>query len=69
MIDHETAQRRRLRVRGRRACNGCAAHSTAASRGHAEELFDRLLEDRTVRVAVIAIWWWLGWHFLAGDTL
>lgn len=34
-----------------------------------EELFDRLLEDRTVRVAVIAIWWRLGWHFLAGDTL
>lgn len=34
-----------------------------------DELFDRLLEDRTVRVAVIAIWWWLGWHFRAGNTL
>ena len=33
------------------------------------ELFDRLLEDRSVRVAVIVVWWWLGWHFLAGETL
>lgn len=33
------------------------------------ELFDRLLDDRTVRLAVIVIWWWLGWHFLAGATL
>lgn len=33
------------------------------------DLFDRLLEDRTVRLAVIVVWWWLGWHFLAGQTL
>ena len=33
------------------------------------ELFDRLLDDRAVRIAVIVIWWWLGWHFLAGQTL
>lgn len=33
------------------------------------ELFDRLLDDRTVRLAVIVVWWWLGWHFLAGQTL
>jgi hypothetical protein len=32
-------------------------------------LFDRLLADRSVRLAVIVIWWWLGWHFLAGQTL
>ncbi len=32
-------------------------------------LFDRLLDDRAVRIAVIVIWWWLGWHFLAGQTL
>lgn len=47
--------------------------SWAIQRRHPEatvhELFDRLLEDRTVRVAVIVIWWWLGWHFLAGATL
>ncbi|MFE6996401.1 DUF6186 family protein [Microbacterium sp. NPDC057659] len=33
------------------------------------ELFDLLLDDRSVRLAVIVIWWWLGWHFLAGATL
>jgi hypothetical protein len=33
------------------------------------ELFDRLLDDRPVRLAVIVVWWWLGWHFLAGQTL
>ena len=32
-------------------------------------LFDRLMTQRPVRVAVIVIWWWLGWHFLAGQTL
>lgn len=32
-------------------------------------LFDSLLADRTIRIAVLACWWWLGWHFLAGQTL
>ena len=32
-------------------------------------LFDRMLDDRSVRLAVIVCWWWLGWHFLAGTTL
>ncbi|WEG08976.1 DUF6186 family protein [Microbacterium horticulturae] len=32
-------------------------------------MFDRLMSDRAVRLAVIVIWWWLGWHFLAGQTL
>lgn len=32
-------------------------------------MFDRALSDRTVRIAVVLIWWWLGWHFLAGETL
>ncbi|WP_298864037.1 DUF6186 family protein [uncultured Microbacterium sp.] len=32
-------------------------------------LFDRLLTDRSVRLAVLVVWWWLGWHFLAGQTL
>lgn len=34
-----------------------------------QELFDRLLDDRAVRIAVVVVWWWLGWHFLAGTTL
>jgi hypothetical protein len=32
-------------------------------------MFDRLMSDRAVRLAVVVIWWWLGWHFLAGQTL
>ncbi|XPP25685.1 MAG: DUF6186 family protein [Leucobacter sp.] len=31
-------------------------------------MFDRMMADRVVRVAVLLIWWWLGWHFLAGQT-
>lgn len=33
------------------------------------DMFDRALADRTARIAVLLIWWWLGWHFLAGQTL
>lgn len=33
------------------------------------ELFDLMMTDRTVRLAVIVCWWWLGWHFLVGQTV
>jgi hypothetical protein len=33
------------------------------------ELFDRIMTDRTVRLAIIMCWWWLGWHFLVGQTV
>jgi len=32
-------------------------------------LFDALLADRVMRIAIFACWWWLGWHFLAGQTV
>jgi hypothetical protein len=32
-------------------------------------LFDRMMSDRTVRLAVIVCWWWLGWHFLVAQTV
>ena len=32
-------------------------------------MFDRMLSDRRIRLVVIVLWWWLGWHFLAGQTL
>lgn len=32
-------------------------------------MFDRLMSERGIRIAVTVIWWWLGWHFLAGVTL
>lgn len=33
------------------------------------ELFDRTMAGRPARVSIVLIWWWLGWHFLAGQTL
>lgn len=33
------------------------------------ELFDVALSNRTVRLAVMVCWWWLGWHFLVGQTV
>ncbi|HKT56844.1 MAG TPA: DUF6186 family protein [Microbacterium sp.] len=32
-------------------------------------LFDTLMADHVMRIAILACWWWLGWHFLAGQTL
>ena len=32
-------------------------------------MFDRMLSDRRIHLVVIVLWWWLGWHFLAGQTL
>jgi hypothetical protein len=32
-------------------------------------MFDQLMADRTIRVVIILIWWWLGWHVLAGQTV
>lgn len=27
------------------------------------KLVDRLTSRRRTRIALVAIWWWLGWHF------
>ncbi len=32
-------------------------------------LFDRVMTSRAARVAIVVLWWWLGWHFLAGQTV
>ena len=32
-------------------------------------LFDQLMADHVLRIAILVCWWWLGWHFLAGQTL
>ncbi len=32
-------------------------------------LFDAALADRTVRLAVLMCWWWLGWHFMVAQTV
>lgn len=39
--------------------------------GRLETLGDTIasaMGDRTVRIAVVATWWWIGWHFLADPT-
>ncbi|MES2172102.1 MAG: DUF6186 family protein [Actinomycetota bacterium] len=33
------------------------------------ELLDRVMATRTARVAILAFWWWLGWHFLVAQTV
>lgn len=33
------------------------------------ELFDRVMASRTVRIAMIVAWWWLGWHFFVAQTV
>jgi Family of unknown function (DUF6186) len=27
------------------------------------ELIERVMHNRNTRLAVMVIWWWLGWHF------
>lgn len=39
--------------------------------GRLEPLGDTIaaaMGDRTIRIAVVATWWWIGWHFLADPT-
>ena len=33
------------------------------------ELLDGVLADRAARVALVVLWWWLGWHFLVAQTV
>jgi hypothetical protein len=55
----------------------CAAALAVAGwiigRRHAEAsvtaMFDLLMSDDAIRIAVMVIWWGLGWHFQAGPTL
>jgi hypothetical protein len=32
-------------------------------------LTDRLMSRRRTRIAIIAVWWWLGWHFFSNVPL
>lgn len=33
------------------------------------DMLDTVMDSRTTRVAVIAAWWWFGWHFLFAPTV
>jgi len=28
------------------------------------EMIERIMHHRSTRIAVVFIWWWLGWHFV-----
>jgi hypothetical protein len=28
------------------------------------ELIERIMHHRMTRIAVVFVWWWLGWHFV-----
>ena len=32
-------------------------------------LFERLMSRRRTRLALVAVWWWLGWHFFTNVPL
>ncbi len=32
-------------------------------------LVDRLMHERNMRLVLVAVWWWLGWHFYTDPTL
>lgn len=33
------------------------------------QLLDRLIARRKTRIALLAIWWWAGWHFITNVQL
>jgi len=33
------------------------------------ELLDAVLAERAPRFVLVLFWWWLGWHFLVGQTV
>jgi hypothetical protein len=33
------------------------------------EMLEHVMESRTTRVAIIAAWWWFGWHFAFSNTV
>lgn len=33
------------------------------------EMLNHATRSRTVRIGIIAAWWWFGWHFLFAPTV
>ncbi|MCC6376877.1 MAG: hypothetical protein IT191_07650 [Microbacteriaceae bacterium] len=32
-------------------------------------LLDEVMESRSARIGILMFWWWVGWHFLVGQTV
>jgi len=46
-----------------------AGHVPALRVGRVTEMLDAVLAERAPRVVLVVFWWWLGWHFLVGQTV
>lgn len=33
------------------------------------DMLEHAMRSRTVRIGIIAAWWWFGWHFLFAPTV
>jgi len=44
-------------------------HRPGLRLGTLAELLDAALAERAPRIALVLFWWWLGWHFLVGQTV
>ncbi len=34
-----------------------------------DDMLEKVMTSRTVRVGIIAAWWWFGWHFIFATTV
>jgi len=34
-----------------------------------DDMLAQVMTSRTIRVGIIAVWWWFGWHFLFASTV
>ena len=32
-------------------------------------LVENIMQHRITRIALFMVWWWLGWHFMVGETV
>ncbi|HMM82532.1 MAG TPA: DUF6186 family protein [Terrimesophilobacter sp.] len=32
-------------------------------------MIDHVMATRSARIGILLFWWWLGWHFLVGQTV
>lgn len=32
-------------------------------------MIDHVMAVRSARIGILLFWWWLGWHFLVGQTV
>lgn len=35
----------------------------------ATRMIDHVMATRSARIGILLFWWWLGWHFLVGQTV